>query len=133
MITRVAERHWHALEDDRVIGRGQAVPRPDGRVFLSIDVWRAEDFDRLAEVMLADLPRPLYTVVDEADADLTCQWRRAGFTTRRREWEYVLPTDPAVTGLDTAPPPAEVTIVPTGAADEMSLRALDRLIRDEIG
>jgi GNAT superfamily N-acetyltransferase len=116
-----------------VVGRGQATPRPDGRVFLSIDVWRAEVVDRLADVMLADVPRPLYTVVDEADVDLTCQWLRAGFTTGRREWEYVLPTDPAVTGLDSASPPPDVTILPTGAADEVPLRALDRRIRDEVG
>lgn len=133
VITRVAERHWHALQDDRVVGRGHAALRSDGRLFLSIDVWRAELFERLADVMLADLPRPLYTVVDEADVDLTGQWRRAGFTVRRREWEYVLPTDPAATGLDSAQPPSEVTVLPTGTADEVPLRALDRLIRDEVG
>jgi hypothetical protein len=48
-------------------------------------------FDRLADTMLADLPRPLYTVVDEADLDLMLQWERAGFAPRRREWEYVVP------------------------------------------
>lgn len=133
VITRIAERHWHALEDDRVVGRGQASPRPDGRVFLSIDVWRAEVFDRLAEVMLADLPTPLYTVVDEADVDLTSRWERVGFVIRRREWEYVVPTDPAITGLDTVLPPAGVTILPSDAVDEEPLRALDRVIRDEVG
>jgi ribosomal protein S18 acetylase RimI-like enzyme len=132
VITRIAERHWHALEDDRVVGRGQASPRPDGRVFLSIDVWHAEVFDRLAEVMLADLPTPLYTVVDEADVDLTSRWERVGFVTRRREWEYVVPTDPAMTGLDSVLPPPGVTILPSGTADEEPLRALDRVIRDEV-
>jgi GNAT superfamily N-acetyltransferase len=133
VITRVAERHWHALEDDRVVGRGQASPRPDGRVFLSIDAWHAEVFDRLAEVMLVDLPAPLYTVVDEADVDLTAQWQRVGFVTSRREWEYVLPTDPAVTGLDSVLPLPGVTILPAGMADEKPLYALDRVIRDEVG
>jgi GNAT superfamily N-acetyltransferase len=133
VITRVAERHWHALEDDLVVGRGQASSRPDGRVFLSIDVWHGEVFHRLADVILADLPTPLYTVVDEADLDLTSRWRRAGFVTRRREWEYVVPTDPAVTGLDAVSPPAGVTILPAGAADREPLRELDRVIRDELG
>ncbi|HEY3478256.1 MAG TPA: GNAT family N-acetyltransferase, partial [Streptomyces sp.] len=94
VITRVAQRHWHALEDDRVVGRGEACPRPDGRLFLGIDAWHEAVFDRLAAAMLPDLPRPLYTVVDEADLDLTAAWARAGFTTRRREGEYIVPTGP---------------------------------------
>lgn len=79
VVTRVAERHWHALEDDLVVGRGEASRRPDGRVFLSVDAWHGAVFDHLAEAMLRDLPRPLYTVVDEADLDLTTDWLRAGF------------------------------------------------------
>jgi GNAT superfamily N-acetyltransferase len=132
VITRVAQWHWHALADDRVVGRGGVARRPDGRIFLSIDSWHDAVFDRLADAMLADLPTPLYTVVDEADLDLTSNWERAGFTIRRREWEYLMPTDPRSTGLDSARPPSDVTIVPTGAADEGPLRELDRVIRDEV-
>ncbi|MBP2330334.1 ribosomal protein S18 acetylase RimI-like enzyme [Kibdelosporangium banguiense] len=127
VITRVAERHWHALEDDRVVGRGEASPRPDGRLFLSIDSWHGTVFDQLAGVMLAELPTPLYTVVDEADRDLTSHWQRTGFTTRRREWEYDVPT-----GVHSVPQPAGVTIVPVGEADEGPLRELDREIRAEV-
>ncbi|MFF7240163.1 GNAT family N-acetyltransferase [Streptomyces collinus] len=132
MITRVADGQWHALDDDLVVGRGHAQHRPDGRLFVSIDAWRDATFDRLAEAMLAQLPAPLYTVVDEADIELTSGWRRAGFTTRRREWEYVVPTDPRVTGLEAVLPPSGVTIVPAGEADEKPLRAVDRAIRDEV-
>jgi ribosomal protein S18 acetylase RimI-like enzyme len=132
VITRVAESQWHALEDDRVVGRGDASQRPDGRIFLSIDSWHGAVFDQLADAMLAALPTPLYTVVDEADLDLTASWARAGFATRRREWEYLVPTDPRVTGLDSVPPPPGVTIVPPGDAAEGSLRASDRAIRDEV-
>ena len=132
VITRVAQTQWHALEDDRVVGRGDASRRPDGRVFLSIDSWHGTVFDQLADAMLADLPTPLDTVVDEADLDLTSWWQRAGFTTRRREWEYLVPTDPRVTGLDSVRPPADVTIVPAGAANEGPLRELDRVVRDEV-
>ncbi|GAA1967970.1 GNAT family N-acetyltransferase [Amycolatopsis minnesotensis] len=132
VITRVAETHWHALEDDRVVGRGETSRRPDGRLFLSIDSWHGAVFDRLAEVMLADLPKPLYTVVDEADLELTSHWQRAGFTVRRREWEYLVPTDPLITGLGSAPVPPGVTIVPAGAAIEGPLSTLDREIRDEV-
>ncbi|WP_329438784.1 GNAT family N-acetyltransferase [Streptomyces canus] len=132
MITRVADRQWHALDDDLVVGRGHAHHRPDGRLFVSIDAWHDAIFDRLAEAMLAELPTPLYTLVDEADVELTAGWRRAGFTVRRREWEYVVPTDPRVTGLEAVMPPAGVTIVPAGQADEVLLRAVDRAIRGEV-
>ncbi|QFQ95534.1 GNAT family N-acetyltransferase [Streptomyces phaeolivaceus] len=132
VITRVADRHWHALEDDLVVGRGHAEHRPDGRLFVSVDAWHDTVFDRLAEAMTAHLPAPLYTVVDEADAELTAGWLRAGFTIRRREWEYVVPTDPRITGLEAVPPPSGVTIVPAGRTDERLLRAVDRAIRAEV-
>jgi GNAT superfamily N-acetyltransferase len=132
VITRVADRHWHALDDDRVVGRGYAEHRPDGRMFVSIDAWHDVIFDRLAAAMLADLPAPLHTVVDEADVELTACWQRAGFTIRRREWECVVPTDPQATGLGDVVPPPGVTILPAGAADEGLLRAVDRAIRDEV-
>ncbi|MFB6938692.1 GNAT family N-acetyltransferase [Streptomyces chartreusis] len=132
VITRVADRQWHALEDDLVVGRGYAKHRPDGRLFVSIDAWHDAAFDRLAEAMLAALPAPLYTVVDEADVELTAGWRRAGFKIRRREWEYAVPTDPGVNGLGEVLPPSGVTIVPAGQADEGLLRAVDGAIRDEV-
>jgi ribosomal protein S18 acetylase RimI-like enzyme len=126
-LNRVAERHWHALEDDLVVGRGHASQRPDGRMFVSVDSWHDAVFHQLAVAMLADLPRPLYTVVDEADLDLATNWRRAGFTTGRREWELVVPTD-----APSAPIPAGVRIVPVGAAEDEPLRELDRVIRAEV-
>ncbi|MEV6150392.1 GNAT family N-acetyltransferase [Nonomuraea sp. NPDC052129] len=132
VVARLAERQWHAVADDRVVGRGDTSRRPDGRIFVSIDAWHGAVFDQLAEAMLADLPKPLYTLVDETDLDLTSQWERAGFTTRRREWEYLVPTDPQVTGLGSAPPPSDVTIVGVGEAQEGPLRELDRVIRDEV-
>jgi ribosomal protein S18 acetylase RimI-like enzyme len=132
VITRVAERQWHAAEGDQVVGRGDTSRRPDGRIFLSIDSWQSAVFDQLADAMLADLPRPLYTVVDEADLDLTSCWQRTGFATRRREWEYVVPTDPRVTGLGSVLSPEGVTIVPVGAAQEGPLREVYDAIRDEV-
>lgn len=132
VITRVAERQWHAVEGDRVVGRGDTSHRPDGRTFLSIDSWHDAVFDQLADAMLADLPRPLYTLVDEADLDLTSCWERAGFATRRREWEYLLPTDPRITGLGSVRPPEGVTIVPVGAAQEGPLREVYDAIRAEV-
>ncbi|MFF0743014.1 GNAT family N-acetyltransferase [Streptomyces sp. NPDC004111] len=131
-VTRVADGQWHALDDDLVAGRGHAVRRPDGRLFVSIDAWHEAAFAALAAAMLAALPRPLHAVVDEADTGLTARWRRAGFTVRRREWEYAVPTDPRTTGLGAVLPPPGVTVVPAGRADEDLLRAVDRAVRDEV-
>ncbi|MEU8588411.1 GNAT family N-acetyltransferase [Streptomyces sp. NPDC048664] len=131
VVTHVAQGEWHALEDDRLVGRGDAWHRPDGRLFVSVDSWRGAVFDQLADAMAAALPRPLYTMVDETDADLASRWERVGFASRRREWECLVPTDPRTTGLDPVPPQG-VTIVPLGAAQEGPLRALYGMIRDEV-
>src|SRR3954464_8862686 len=98
---------WHAHEDGQVVGRAEAWKRHDGRLFVSIDSWRDTTFDQLADTMLADLPRPLHTMVDASDAALRAQWERRGFTAGRSEWVYRVPTDPRVTGLDSSalPPP----------------------------
>ncbi|MEV4602826.1 GNAT family N-acetyltransferase [Amycolatopsis sp. NPDC049253] len=129
-ITRVAPRLWHALDDDRVTGRAEATTRPDGRVFLSVDAWHRSVFDQLVRTMLTTLPEPLHTVVDETDHELLAAWREAGLTIRRREWEYVVPTDPRVTGP--ALPPEGVTLVPAGTAEDGPLRELDRVVRAEV-
>lgn len=123
-ISRVAENQWHAVENDLVVGRGHASRRLDGRTFVSVDTWRDAIFDQLAVAMLADQSVPLYTVVDETDRDLMAGWERAGFTTSRREYEFVVPTEPPA-----APTPSDVVIA---AADEGPLRLLDKAIRAEV-
>ncbi|WP_419706911.1 GNAT family N-acetyltransferase [Promicromonospora sp. NFX87] len=120
-MNRVSQSHWHALYDHQVIGRGEVFRRPDGRQFLSIDVWHDDAFGRLADAMLSALPRPLYTVVDEREAELTSRWRAAGFDVRRREWECVIPTGPAG--------PSDVSVV---SPEEGPLSDLDRAIRAEV-
>jgi ribosomal protein S18 acetylase RimI-like enzyme len=113
----------HLYERPGVAGRGETSRRPDGRLFLSIDTWDDAGFALLAADMLPALPRPLYTVVDESDADLRSRWESVGFTARRREWEYVVPTDVvAVT--------ADVTI--GQPSDERALRACEDAIRAEV-
>jgi ribosomal protein S18 acetylase RimI-like enzyme len=132
LITRIDDLRWQAEADERVIGEGDASRRPDGRIFLSIDTWHGAVFDRLAAAMLTYLPGPLYTMVDEADHDLTARWERAGLTVRRREWEYSIATDPLVSGLDSVPAPPDVTILGFGAARESALRELYEAVRTEV-
>ncbi|MEV6833888.1 GNAT family N-acetyltransferase [Streptomyces sp. NPDC051133] len=132
VVTRVSDLQWHAVEDDRVVGRGDAARRPDGRLFISIDAWHGAVFDRIADAMLTELPAPLHAVADEADQDSMSAWERAGFSAARREWGYTVPTDPQRTGLGAVRPPSGVTIVPAGEADEGPLRALDGVVRAEV-
>ncbi|MET8630120.1 GNAT family N-acetyltransferase [Kitasatospora sp. NPDC004669] len=132
VVTRVSDTEWHAMDGDQVVGCGDASVRPDGRLFVGIDAWHGEVFARVAEAMTADLPAPLYAVADETDRDSVSAWQRAGFTTVRREWGYVVPTDPQVTGLGPVRPPAGVVVVPVGQAEEAPLRALDQVLHAEI-
>lgn len=94
------------MEDDLVVGRGDTVRRADGRLFISIDAWHDGVFDRLAAAMLAELPQPLYTLVDADDSETTSNWRRAGFADDRRERQYVVHIEEQTI----AEPPAGVTI-----------------------
>lgn len=131
-VTRISQTRWRAVHLGVPIGSGEVSPRPDGRPFVSIDTWRDDAFDPLADAMLTALPRPLYTVVDEGDTDLVTRWSRSGFTVRRRERECLVPTDPHVTGLAAVVAPPDTTILPAGHAAEGPLRAADRAIRDEV-
>lgn len=127
-VGRVGDLHWQAVEDGHVVGRAEASRRPDGRTFLSIDTWHGAVFDLLATAVPAELPGPLHTMVDEGDHDLTARWRRAGFTLRRREREYLVGTGPSGTGTA----PADVTILGLGSADASSLRELYDAVRAEV-
>ena len=126
-VVRVAGQHWHALEDDCVVGRGHTTYRPDGRIYVSVDAWHASTFDLLAAAMLTALPRPLHTLVDEADRDLTDQWTEAGFVRHRREWEYVVPTDPLLTGLADVAPVRGTTVRALDARHTVALWHDERL------
>jgi hypothetical protein len=132
VIARVAAGvHWHALEDDVVVGRGHALRRPDDRTFISVDTWRDDVFETLATAMLDGLASPVYTVVDDDDREVLARWRSLGFVPSRREIELIVPTAPDCTGLtgDTLPPDA--VIIPGADADEEQVRELDRALRKE--
>ncbi|MFE0461649.1 GNAT family N-acetyltransferase [Kitasatospora sp. NPDC058965] len=131
-VVRVSDTEWQALVGDTVVGRGDAARRPDGRLFISVDAWQGPLFDRIARAVLADLPAPVHTVVDDSDADAAAAWERVGFAPARRERGYRVPCDPQLGGLGDARPPAGVTVLPAGAAQEGPLRALDRVVHREV-
>jgi GNAT superfamily N-acetyltransferase len=124
--------HWHALEDDLVVGRGHALHRADSKVFLAVDSWRDDIFAVLAEAMIADLEQPVYTVVAADDREHLGRWARAGFTDNRREDEFAVPTDPAVTGLGGVLPPPGYTLVSADKVELAGLQQLDHELRREV-
>ncbi|MFD8478461.1 GNAT family N-acetyltransferase [Kitasatospora sp. NPDC059673] len=129
MISRVDEAQWQAVADEQIVGRGDVCERPDGRLFVSIDVWQDEAFNPLAEAMLGELPNAvLHTLVGGEDAELAARWGKAGFAVERREWEFLLPTRTETSGQA----PEGVAILPAGTADERLLRELDREIRTQV-
>ena len=124
--------HWHALEDDVVVGKGYALHRPDDRVFVSVDSWRDDVFAILAEAMVGDLARPVYTLVAEDDVEHLGRWSAAGFVDHRREDEVAVPTDPAANGLAAAAPPPGYTLVAADRVDFGRLHALDDRLRQDV-
>ncbi len=131
-VTRVNQTHWRATAENLVVGQADASERPDGRTFISVDAWTDAAFDQLADRMLTDLDGPLYTLVDDTDPALLAKWQQHGLQPRRREREYRLPSSGDAVGAALASPPAGVTLVTFGMADETRLRGLDRDIRREV-
>jgi ribosomal protein S18 acetylase RimI-like enzyme len=131
-VSRVSHAQWRATEQARVVGQADATTRPDGRVFISIDAWNDVAFDHLAVAMLTDLQGPLHTIVDESDSDLLARWKRHGLVPRRRELEFRVPTSHEAVRGALASPPAGITLVPFGMANELQLCELDRRIRREV-
>ena len=131
-VTRVNPAHWRATAENLLVGQADVSERPDGRSFISVDAWSDAAFDRLADRMLADLNGPLYTVVDDTDPALLAKWKQHGLQPRRREREYRVPTSDDPVRETLASPPAGVTLVTFGMADETRLRELDRDIRREV-
>ncbi|WP_198955453.1 MULTISPECIES: GNAT family N-acetyltransferase [unclassified Frankia] len=133
VISRVVEdRHWHALENDLVVGRGEALRRPDGRLFLGVDAWQDRVFQPLVATMLTELPEIVYTLVDDEDVEARARWRDAGFVTYRQERVYAVATDPQITRLDQIRAPSGIEILPLGQAAEAPLSELDRVVRAEV-
>jgi ribosomal protein S18 acetylase RimI-like enzyme len=124
--------HWHALEDDVVVGKAHALHRPDGRVLVSVDSWRDDVFESLAEAMARDLDRPLYTVVDDDDREHLGRWSRLGFVDNRREDEYAVEIAPEATGLGAARLPPGFSLTRVDRADEDRVRLLDQRLRQDV-
>jgi RimJ/RimL family protein N-acetyltransferase len=127
----VPNRLWHALDDDRVVGRAHLRRRPDGRAFVAADAWREQVTLALLDAVAADVPGDLHTLADEADADQLALLAGAGYVEVRREDELVLPVGPALAAT-AGPVPAGVAIVPAEEKEAARLARLDDQLRQDV-
>ncbi len=132
VVRLMRQADWSALAGSEVTGTAHGVMRPDGRWFVSIDTWRVDVFGELLDAMASDLRQRLHVTVDDQDRDGVDRWLRAGFEIARRQHEYELPTDPAVTRLGAEPLPPGITLVGADEVDESELRALDDALRQDV-
>lgn len=101
--------------------------RPDGRCFVSFDANPVEVREQLEE-----LARDLYATVDEADAEARRLHEQLGFVVNRRESNYLIPTDPQITGLRGVEAPRGFVLVGADRVDANRLRVLDDALRQDV-
>ena len=75
----VPNRLWHALEDDRVVGRAHLRRRPDDRAFVAADAWQEPVTRALLDAVAADVPGDLHTIAGEEEADELALLTAAGY------------------------------------------------------
>lgn len=131
-IIRQRAGEWRALDGDQGVGFAHAAPRPDRRWFVWLDSWRTDAYEGLLAAITDDIQQDLYITADESDYEQLERCDMLGFAINRREDEYLLPTDPEVTGLKDARFPAGLHAVSAADAEVDALRALDDLLRDDV-
>ena len=122
---------WHALEDDRVVGRAHLRRRPDDRAFVAADAWLEPVTRALLDAVAADVPGDLHTLAGEDDADQLALLAAAGYAVVRREDEFVVPVGPALAAT-AGPVPDGATIVPADEKDSDRLARLDERLRQDV-
>ncbi|MGI9008448.1 MAG: GNAT family N-acetyltransferase [Streptosporangiaceae bacterium] len=123
---------WRALDGDQVVGAMSALLRPDGRWFAHFDECQDDSYAPLIAAVAENTGSDLYTYADEANEHALARFDRLGFTVSRREGMYVIPTDPAITGLHATDEPAGVVIISAHNAFEDQLRLLDDALRQDV-
>jgi len=130
-ITQDSPGHWSARRDDTVVCRAAVVTRPDGRRWFIPEGFVPDAYLPL----LAAIPGELYVHVEDAEQDadsIRQQLHAGGFVVYRRENNFLIPTDPARTGLADTPTLAGVSFVDATNADTDRLRHLDDTLRQDV-
>jgi ribosomal protein S18 acetylase RimI-like enzyme len=127
---------WRAFDadsdGDQVIGSVTAFLRPDDRWFVNFDsASRTDSYGPLLAAVARNTGSDLYASVDEKDIEAQGIFARLGFTVNRRESNYVIPTDPQVTGLHVGQPDG-IVIISAANACEDEMRLLDDALRQDV-
>jgi ribosomal protein S18 acetylase RimI-like enzyme len=123
---------WRAFGPDQVLGSVTAFLRPDDRWFVAFEDCRADCYSPLLAAVAENTGSDLHVTVDERDDQALERLAGLGFTIARRETDYVIPTDPAVTGLRTTAEPDGVVVISAADAYEDQLRLLDDALRQDV-
>jgi ribosomal protein S18 acetylase RimI-like enzyme len=132
-VTRVSpDLAWRACAGEEAIGVVKALVRPDERCFVFFDSCRAEAYEPLLAAVAQDVRSDLYVTVDEADDEGRALYGQLGFEVNRRESEYLIPTDPQVTGLVGVETPRDFVLAGADQVAEDRLRVLDDTLRQDV-
>lgn len=123
---------WNLVRDGATVASAYAICRPDRRWFVSVDSWRDQDHEPLANAMINDLSHDLFTRIDGSDPAALELWSRYGFEPHRREIEFLISPDPGRTGLREVLLPVGLVLLSADEVDETGLRELDERLRDDL-
>lgn len=131
-VTRADPMRWTARRDGENAGSLRALVRPDRVCFLYTDAEADDVHLALIAAAVDELSGDLHTEVDDRAAERLAGLAGLGFAIHRAEHRYVLPVDPARTGLGDAVLPAGFTVVSAKDADVERLAALDDTLRADV-
>jgi ribosomal protein S18 acetylase RimI-like enzyme len=123
---------WRALDADQVVGVVTTFLRPDNRWLVSFGECRDDAYGALIAAVAGNTGSDLYATVDDTDDQTLEQFGRLGFTVNRRESNFLIPTDPEITGLHATAEPDGVVIISAVNAYEDQLRLLDDGLRQDV-
>jgi GNAT superfamily N-acetyltransferase len=123
---------WRALDGDDVVGAVSAMLLPNDRWFVSFGPCRADARQPLLDAVAENTGSDLYITADDADHEWLRDLAELGFAELRRESNIVIPTDPAVTGLELTAEPDGTVIISAADAFEDDLRLLDDALRRDV-
>jgi ribosomal protein S18 acetylase RimI-like enzyme len=123
---------WRAFDGTCKTGAIRAFLRPDNRWFVSFEPGRDDSYAPLLDAVAANVDDDLYVVVEENDDAEIKRLTALGFAPCRREGNFLIPADPAVTGLGSATTPDDIVLISAADVDEDQLRELDDELRQDV-